>query len=47
MCFRRPRYLGAAKGLFIGGMVIAAIFTLVPGRMLGNLLWHTVLAHDS
>jgi uncharacterized membrane protein len=27
------------KGLFFGGLVIAGIFTLVPGRMLGNLLW--------
>jgi len=27
------------KGLYIGGLVIAGIFTLVPGRLLGNLLW--------
>jgi uncharacterized membrane protein len=30
----------AMKGTFIGGCVIAGIFTLVPGRFLGNLLWH-------
>ena len=35
----------AMKGLFIGGLVIAGIFTLIPGRILGNLLWHSVLAH--
>jgi uncharacterized membrane protein len=33
------------KGLFIGGLVIAGIFTLVPGRLLGNLLWHAALGH--
>jgi uncharacterized membrane protein len=38
-------HAAAMKGLFIGGLVIAGIFTLIPGRMLGNLLWHTVLAH--
>jgi uncharacterized membrane protein len=30
------------RGLYVGGMVIAGIFTLLPGRLLGNLLWsHT------
>ena len=33
----------AMKGLFIGGLVVAGIFTLIPGRMLGNLLWQAVL----
>src|SRR6202022_5141787 len=28
----------AMKGLFIGGLVIAGGFTLVPGRLLGNVL---------
>ncbi len=28
------------RGLYLGGMVVAGIFTLVPGRLLGNLLWH-------
>jgi uncharacterized membrane protein len=26
--------------LFLGGLVIAGLFTLLPGRLLGNLLWH-------
>jgi uncharacterized membrane protein len=38
-------HAAAMKGLFIGGLVIAGIFTLIPGRILGNFLWHTVLAH--
>ena len=33
------------KGLFIGGLVIAGIFTLIPGRMLGNLLWRATLGY--
>jgi uncharacterized membrane protein len=40
-------HAASMKGLFIGGLVIAGMFTLVPGRILGNLLWHTVLAHGS
>ena len=35
------------KGLFIGGLVIAGIFTLVPGRLLGNLLWSAVRSYGS
>lgn len=27
------------KGIFIGGCVVAGLFTLVPGRFLGDLLW--------
>ena len=38
-------HAAAMKGLFIGGLVIAGIFTLIPGRILGNLLWRTVLAY--
>ena len=38
-------HAAAMKGLFIGGLVIAGIFTLVPGRLLGNLLWHTALGY--
>ena len=34
----------AMKGLFIGGLVIAGILTLVPGRLLGNLLWHSAFS---
>src|SRR5664279_3802248 len=37
-------HAASMKGLFIGGLVVAGIFTLVPGRILGNLLWRTVLA---
>jgi uncharacterized membrane protein len=28
----------AMQGLFVGGCVVAGIFTLVPGRFLGDLL---------
>ena len=27
------------RGLYIGGCVVAGIFTLLPGRFLGRLLW--------
>jgi uncharacterized membrane protein len=27
------------RGLYIGRLVIAGVFTLIPGRLLGNLLW--------
>lgn len=30
------------RGLFIGGCVVAGIFTLLPGRFLGYMLWHSV-----
>ena len=33
----------AMKGMFYGGGVIAGVFTLLPGRFLGNLLWHHTL----
>ena len=29
----------AMKGLYLGGLIIAGVFTLAPGRLLGNLLW--------
>lgn len=29
----------AMKGMFIGACVVAGLFTLLPGRFLGNLLW--------
>lgn len=35
-------HAAAMKGLYIGGLVIAGIFTLIPGRLLGNLLWKGV-----
>jgi uncharacterized membrane protein len=31
------------KGLYAGGCVVAGIFTLLPGRFLGNQLWHQAL----
>ena len=31
------------KALFVGGCLVAGLFTLLPGRFLGNLLWHQVL----
>ncbi len=30
-------------GLFAGGLVIAGMFTLLPSRLLGGLLWQAVL----
>jgi uncharacterized membrane protein len=35
----------AMKGLFIGGLVVAGLFTLIPGRLLGDLLWHAAWSH--
>ncbi len=35
----------AMKGLFIGGLVVAGLFTLIPGRLLGDLLWHATWSH--
>lgn len=32
-------HAASMRGLYIGGLVIAGLFTLVPGRLLGNLLW--------
>ncbi len=29
----------AMRGLYFGGVVIAGIFTFLPGRLLGNLVW--------
>lgn len=29
----------AMRGLYIGGCVVAGVFTLLPGRFLGSLLW--------
>ncbi len=30
------------RGLYIGGLIVAGVFTLIPGRLLGNLLWSHV-----
>ena len=32
-------HAAAMRGLYIGGLVIAGLFALAPGRLLGNLLW--------
>jgi uncharacterized membrane protein len=37
------RHRKAMRGLFIGGCVVAGMFTLMPTRFLGNLLWHQLL----
>lgn len=31
------------RGMFIGGCVLAGVFTLLPGRFLGTLLWKNLL----
>ena len=31
-------HAGAMRGLYIGGLIIAGVFTLVPGRLIGNLI---------
>jgi uncharacterized membrane protein len=33
----------AMRGIYIGGCVVAGIFTLLPGRFLGGLLWGSAL----
>jgi uncharacterized membrane protein len=33
----------AMRGLFFGGCIAAGVFTLLPGRFLGHLLWHNTL----
>lgn len=32
------------RGMFIGGCVLAGVFTLLPGRFLGNLVWKNLAA---
>lgn len=32
------------RGLFIGGCVLAGVFTLLPGRFLGSLVWKNLAA---
>jgi uncharacterized membrane protein len=31
----------AMKGMYLGGCLVAGLFTLLPGRFLGSLLWGT------
>lgn len=33
----------AMKSLYAGGCIVAGLFTLMPGRFLGHLLWHNWL----
>ncbi len=33
------RHRRAMQGMYLGGLIIAGIFTLAPGRMLGNLVF--------
>ena len=33
----------AMRGLYVGACVLAGVFTLLPGRFLGNLLWKSTL----
>lgn len=33
----------AMKSLYAGGCIVAGLFTLMPGRFLGRLLWHSAL----
>ena len=35
------------KSMFVGGCVLAGVFTLLPGRFLGNLLWHHALGFSA
>ena len=30
------------RGMYIGGCIVAGVFTLLPGRFLGRQLWQTV-----
>ena len=32
------------RGLYLGGLIVAGVFTLVPGRLLGDFLWRGVWA---
>ena len=34
------RHRRIMQGLYLGGCVIAGLFTLAPGRYLGQLVWH-------
>lgn len=37
---RIPQHRRLMLGMFVGGLIIAGLFTLLPGRLLGDLLWH-------
>ncbi len=41
-CIRRgdvAAHRQAMRGMYIGGCIVAGLFTLLPGRFLGQLLW--------
>jgi uncharacterized membrane protein len=40
-------HAAAMRGVYIGGLIIAGIFTLVPGRLLGNWIWKGVWGYPS
>ena len=40
---RADRHRRAMLGLYVGACVTAGVFTLLPGRLLGGLLWHDLL----
>ena len=33
------KHAGTMRGLYLGGLVVAGAFTLMPGRLLGDFLW--------
>jgi uncharacterized membrane protein len=33
------RHAGAMRGLYIGGLLVAGVFTAIPGRLIGNLVF--------
>ncbi len=35
----------AMRGMYIGGCIVAGVFTLLPGRFLGQLLWQGLGPH--
>lgn len=39
---RITRHLWTMRGLYLGGLVLAGSFTLLPQRLLGNLLWSAI-----
>jgi len=41
------RHATTMKPLYIGGLIVAGVFTLLPGRLLGNFLWHGVWGYPA
>lgn len=40
---RQQAHRQTMRGLYLGGCLIAGMFTLLPGRFLGHWLWHHAL----